>query len=85
MNLVGSHAFPQGNRRKTLIRRLRSRFLPVKGIMSQIGPTEHQGWMSKKGTSGMGWKYRYFVLRGTVLYCLENSSPKVVFLARDDE
>lgn len=48
-----------------------------KSILEQIGTPDHNGWMRKKGDHYNTWKLRYFVLKGSHLYCLRSNSPTV--------
>lgn len=48
-----------------------------KSILEQIGTSDHNGWMRKKGDHYNTWKLRYFVLKGSHLYCLRSNSPTV--------
>lgn len=50
---------------------------PIKqgqSILEQIGESDHNGWMRKKGDRYNSWKQRYFVLKGPHLYCLRSNS-----------
>jgi hypothetical protein len=46
-------------------------------ILEQIGAPDHNGWMRKKGERYNSWKMRYFVLKGSHLYCLRSNSKAV--------
>lgn len=44
-----------------------------KSILAQIGTPDHNGWMRKKSEHYNSWKLRYFVLKGSHLYCLKSN------------
>ncbi|THG96991.1 hypothetical protein EW026_g4932 [Hermanssonia centrifuga] len=46
---------------------------PGKSILEQIGTPDHNGWMRKRGDRYNSWKLRYFVLKGSHLYCLRSN------------
>ncbi|CAK5280334.1 unnamed protein product [Mycena citricolor] len=47
---------------------------PGMSIIEQIGASDHSGWMRKKSERYNSWKLRYFVLKGSDLYCLRSSN-----------
>ena len=50
---------------------------PGQSILEQIGTPDHSGWMRKKGDRYNTWRNRYFVLKGSHLYCLKSNSKSV--------
>lgn len=50
---------------------------PGKSILQQIGTPDHNGWMRKKSDHYNSWKLRYFVLKGSHLYCLKSNDKSV--------
>lgn len=49
----------------------------VDTVLVQIGTSDHEGWMRKKGGNFNTWKNRFLVLKGSHLYWLESDSPLV--------
>ncbi|CAL1699992.1 unnamed protein product [Somion occarium] len=45
-----------------------------RSILEQIGTPDHNGWMRKKSDRYNTWKTRYFVLKGSHLYCLRSNN-----------
>lgn len=50
---------------------------PGKSILEQIGTPDHNGWLRKKSDRYNTWKLRYFVLKGSHLYCLKSNDKSV--------
>jgi len=50
---------------------------PGESILEQIGESDFRGWMRKKGDRYNSWKQRYFILKGSHLYCLRSDSKTV--------
>jgi hypothetical protein len=46
-------------------------------ILTQIGASDHNGWMRKKGEHYNTWRNRYFVLKGPHLYWLKSNALTV--------
>lgn len=46
-------------------------------LLVQIGTSDHEGWMRKKGGHFGKWRNRYLVLKGPYLYWLENDNAVV--------
>lgn len=46
----------------------------VDTVLVQIGTSDHEGWMRKKGGSFNKWRNRFLVLKGSHLYWLESDS-----------
>ncbi|KAF8652266.1 hypothetical protein AX16_004482 [Volvariella volvacea WC 439] len=46
---------------------------PGISVIDQIGEPDHNGWMRKKGDRYNSWKLRYFILKGSHLYCLRSN------------
>ena len=48
-----------------------------RSILEQIGKSDHEGWLRKRGDRYNTWKLRYFVLKGLHLYWFKSSNPSV--------
>lgn len=59
------------------VRAMTSSFKPGQSVLEQIGEPNHSGYMRKKGDRYNTWKLRYFILKGSHMYCLRSDSKSV--------